>query len=378
MTWIHPVPPIGDDERTARLNRLREAMEREGAAGLLLGSTESLRYFTGLVWHASERLCGALVTLDRLVYIVPGFEGSRVESLPHLPGEMALWQEEESPARLVADLLGRTGRLLLDGELPLSQYHALAGALGTERLGDGTPVIDALRAVKSDAEIALIRHAMGLTLGVHRTARAHMRPGVRASEIVRLIDDEHRRLGSDGGSTFAIVSFGAATALPHGADGDQTLRGDEVILVDTGCRLDGYHSDLTRTYTLDQPNAEVERIWRLEREAQDAVFAAAHIGAPCEALDAAARAVLVRNGLGPDYRLPGLAHRAGHGLGLAIHEPPFIVRGNRQPLQAGHVFSVEPMIVVPERFGVRLEDHVVMTEDGPRWFTEPAAEPTGV
>ena len=369
-SWPHPVPRISEAERRERLERLRAAMDAAGVAGLLLGSTESLRYFTGFVWHASERLCGALVTRERLVYIVPGFEVSRFETLPHLPGECAAWQEDEDPAALVAGLLG-PGTLALDEQLPLFVYHRLAALLGPERLCDGGPLVSGQRIRKSAAEIALIRHAMGLTRDVQATARAAMRPGVRASEIVALIDAEHRRLGADGGSTFAIVSFGAATALPHGADGDQVLEAGDLILVDTGCRLDGYHSDLTRTYSLEAPEAEIARIWAIEREAQDAVFAATRPGAPSAALDEAARAVLARHGLGPDYRLPGLPHRAGHGLGLEIHEQPYIVRGNARALEPGMCFSVEPMIVLPGRFGIRLEDHVVVTETGAEWFTRP-------
>ncbi|KQT42982.1 X-Pro dipeptidase [Aureimonas sp. Leaf454] len=372
--WSHPVPRIADAERLQRLSALRAAMERDGVDAVLLGSTESLRYVTGLVWSTSERLCGALVTRDRLVYVAPAFEGPRVEALPHLPGNLALWEEEEDPALLVADLLGPTGMLALDDQLPLFVHHQLARRFGLERLRDGGPLIAGLRIVKSPAEIALIRHAMGITLAVQAQARAAMRPGVRASEIVALIDAEHRRRGADDGSTFAIVSFGAATALPHGAEGDQVLGARDVVLVDTGCRLDGYHSDLTRTYTVGEPDGDVARIWAIEREAQAAVFAAARPGAACRALDAAARQVLADHGLGPDYRLPGLPHRAGHGIGLDIHEPPYIVRGNEQALEPGMCFSVEPMIVVPGRFGVRLEDHVHVTASGAEWFTQPSRD----
>jgi Xaa-Pro dipeptidase len=368
--------PISDNERLARLKRLREAMAKAGVAGVLLGSTESLRYFTGLVWHQSERLLGAMVTEKDLAYVVPGFEKSRVETLPHLEGEIAVWQEEESPAELVTSLLGPKGTLALDDALPLFAYHALAKAIGAERLVDGARLIRDLRLVKSSAEIALIQYAMDLTLEVHRRAHAIMKPGIRASEVVRYIDEQHRALGAEIGSTFCIVSFGEATSLPHGADGDQMLEKGEAILVDTGTRLDGYHSDLTRTYMLDEPDAEFARIWQIERRAQQAVFDAASLGAPCQSLDDAARAALSAHGLGPDYAMPGLPHRAGHGLGLEIHEEPYIVRGNTTPLTAGMCFSNEPMIVVPGRFGIRLEDHITMTETGPRWFTEPAKSPT--
>ncbi len=375
MSLPLPPAPISDAERESRLARLRTAMEAAGYAAVLLGSTESLHYFTGLVWHQSERLLGAVVTADGLTYVVPEFERSRVETLPHLPGDIATWAEEQSPAALVASLVGPVGRVALDDALPLFVYHQLGGSLGVDRLGDGARLIRDLRLRKSAAEIALIQYAMDLTLEVHRRAHAMMAPGVRASDVVRYIDEQHRTLGEEG-STFCIVSFGTATSLPHGADGEQVLQKGQAILVDTGTRIDGYHSDLTRTYMLEEGDAEFSRIWAIEREAQQAVFDAARIGAPCQSLDDAARAVLVRHGLGPDYRLPGLPHRAGHGLGLEIHEEPYIVRGNTTPLAAGMCFSNEPMIVVPDRFGIRLEDHIYMSDEGPRWFTQPAKGPT--
>ncbi|PZU89473.1 MAG: X-Pro dipeptidase [Shinella sp.] len=376
MTPNTPAPRISDEERLARLSSLRSTIEEAGLGGVLLGPTESLRYFTGLVWHASERLLGALVTPTALYYIVPGFEQSRVESLPHLPGEICVWQEEESSAALVASLLGAGKSLAVDDAVALFVYHALARELGAERIVDGGPIIRGQRLRKSPTEIAIIQYAMNLTLDVHKRAHGILKPGIRASEVVRFIDDEHRARGAEGGSSFCIVSFGEATSLPHGADGDQVLKSGDVVLVDTGCRIDGYHSDLTRTYMLDEPTREFARIWTMEREAQQAVFEAAKIGAPCESLDDAARAVLARHGLGPDYRMPGLPHRAGHGLGLEIHEEPFIVRGNRTALAEGMCFSNEPMIVVPGSFGVRLEDHIHMTATGPEWFTLPAKGPT--
>lgn len=366
---------ISDAERHDRLRRLRERMDADGFAAVLLGSSASLRYFTGLAWHQSERLLGALVTPTGLTYIVPAFERSRVETLPHLAGEIATWEEEESPAGLIGALVGPKGRIALDDALPLFVYHALAATLGTDRLADGTRPIRDLRLCKSPAEIALIRYAMALTLEVHKRAHAILKPGIRASEVVRYIDEQHRALGAPGGSTFCIVSFGTATSLPHGADGDQILERGQPILVDTGARIDGYNSDLTRSYTLDEPDAEFARIWHIERQVQQAVFEAAQIGVPCRDLDEAARHVLERHGLGPDYRLPGLPHRAGHGLGLELHEEPYIVRGNAVPLRPGMCFSNEPMIVVPGRFGIRLEDHIFMAEGGPEWFTEPARGP---
>jgi len=376
MSVTTHAPRISNDERLQRLEILRRSLSEKGVGALLLGSTASLRYFTGLVWHSSERLLGAIITQTDIVYIVPGFEQSRVESLPHLPGEIRVWQEEENSAALVSSLLKAGDTLAVDDAVPLFVYNALCNEIGADCLVDAGPIIREQRIRKSETEIGIIKYAMELTLEVHRRAHQFIRPGMAASEVVRFIDEQHREMGASGGSTFCIVSFGEATSLPHGADGEQFYKNGDVILVDTGCRIDGYHSDLTRTYMLEEPTAEFERIWTIERQAQQAVFDAAKVGAACSRLDDAARAVMVKHGLGPDYQLPGLPHRAGHGLGLEIHEAPYIVRGNELPLAPGMCFSNEPMIVVPGQFGVRLEDHIYMTDQGPEWFTQPAKGPT--
>src|SRR3546814_514557 len=224
--------------------------------------------------------------------------------------------------------------------------------------------------IKSPAELALMAEAKVITLEVHRRAARILTPGIRASEVKRFIDQAHRALGG-GGSTFCAVQFGRATAFPHGLPEDQRLEDDQLVLIDTGCTVDGYHSDITRTYAFGKVDAEIRAMWDLEKEAQAAAFNAVEPGAPCESVDAAARAVLERAGLGPDYRLPGLPHRTGHGIGLAIHEPAYLVRGDRTPLAPGMCFSNEPMIVVPDRYGIRLEDHFHVTEAGGAWFTEP-------
>ncbi len=376
MTSPSSPPQIEQAERLERLAVLQGKLRERGIGGLLLGPTASLRYYTGLVWHISERFLGALVTQSEVIYIVPGFEQSRVESLPHLPGEIRVWQEEESSAALVASLIPAGATLAVDDAVPLFVYNALKHEISPDRLLDGGELIREQRIRKSANEIAIIQYAMDLTLEVHRRAHALIKPGIAASEVVRFIDEQHRSLGATDGSTFCIVSFGAATSLPHGADGEQLYQTGDVILVDTGCRIDGYHSDLTRTYMLDEASEEFSRIWAIEREAQQAVFDAAKLGAACSSLDDAARATLMKHRLGPDYALPGLPHRAGHGLGLEIHEAPYIVRGNSLPLAQGMCFSNEPMIVVPDQFGIRLEDHIHMTATGPKWFTQPANSPT--
>jgi Xaa-Pro dipeptidase len=264
------------------------------------------------------------------------------------------------------------GQIGVDDQIALFMWHGLCGAVPRERLVDAGRVVQNLRSRKSRHEIALMAHAKAMTLEVQRRAWKELRAGIRASDVVQFIDQQHRRLGADGGNTFCIVAFGTDSSLPHGPERDRALRERDVVLIDTGCRIDGYNSDITRTYVFGEASKRVREVWDSEKEAQSAAFEAARLGAPCESVDAAARASLQRHGFGPDYRLPGLPHRTGHGIGLDVHESPNLVRGDRTPLDVGMCFSNEPMIVVPNEFGVRLEDHFHMTEEGPRWFTEPS------
>jgi len=364
-------PPIGVEERRQRVAALRLRMAKSGVGAVLLGSTSSLRYFTGLVWRPSERFLGALIAADGIDFIAPAFERAKVEGLITLPGELLTWEEDESPYQLIADRAA--GKLLaLDGDLPLFMYRALRREIADERLLDAAALIAPLRARKSPAEIALMRHAKRITLEAQRRAHSHLSEGVMASEVTRFIDETHRALGG-GASTFCIVAFGADTSLPHGPEQDRALAGGDIVLIDTGCAVDGYNSDITRTYAFGDPAPKFRDAWEAEKEAQAAAFEAARRGALCESVDAAARRSLERRGYGPLYRLPGLPHRTGHGIGLDVHEAPNLVRGDKTPLDVGMCFSNEPMIVVPGEFGVRHEDHFHIAVDGARWFTEPAA-----
>ncbi len=363
--------PIGVAERQGRLAGLRQGMDAAGVETVLLGSTSSLRYFTGLDWYASERLVGALVHASGgLDYITPQFELEKVEGLISLPGEILTWEEDESPWRLVAERIGPTGRMAVDERMALGMYRSLRAEIDDARLADAGPLIHPLRSRKSPAEIAQMRHAKAITLEVHRRAHLQLHAGQRASEVVRFIDDQHRALGGSGNS-FCIVSFAEDTSLPHGGEGDRALAHGDVVLIDTGTRIDGYSSDITRTYVFGEATPEVRRVWEAEKRAQAAAFDAARPGVACEAVDAAARRSLTADGFGPGYSLPGLPHRTGHGIGLDIHEGPYLVKGDTTPLATGMCFSNEPMIVVPGRFGVRLEDHFHMTDAGPKWFTRP-------
>ena len=364
-------PSINVEQRQARLERLRGLMQEQDVSAVVIGATTNLRYLTGIAWHPSERFTGVVVTAKGLTYICPGFERDKVRSITTTPGEVRIWQEDESPYAVIADATVG-GKVALDDQMPLFTYLGLRRAMGDDRLVDGGPLLNRLRRIKAPEEIALMQHAKTVTLEVHRRARDMLRPGVLVSEVIRFIDQNHRKFGSDHGNTFCLVSFAEDTTLPHGGEGERALKEGDVVLIDTGCSFDGYNSDITRTYVHGEPTKRQRDIWNLEKEAQAAAFAGAELGKPCESADWAARGVLQKAGLGPDYRLPGLPHRTGHGIGLDVHEAPNLVRGDKTPLAVGMCFSNEPMIVLPGEFGVRLEDHFYMTEKGPRWFTEPS------
>jgi Xaa-Pro dipeptidase len=371
--WQDAAPAITREERLARIEKARKLTREAGADALIVGAGASLRYFAGVSWGGTERLVALLIPVSGdPVMIAPYFELGSLQAELVIEVEIRLWQEDESPTALVADACRAWGAttLAIDPALPFLFVDRIAKSAPGMALTSGAPAIDGCRMHKSPAEIALMQQAKSMTLEAHRRAALILREGIRASEVIRFIGDAHRAMGGQG-STFCMVQFGRGSAFPHGLPGDPELREGDMVLIDTGTTVHGYHSDITRSYVFGTPNDEQRRIWDLEKAAQAAAFDAARPGAPCESVDAAARRVLEAAGLGPDYALPGLPHRTGHGIGLSIHEPAYLVRGDTTPLATGMCFSNEPMIVIPDRFGIRLEDHFYMTDDGPRWFTQP-------
>ncbi len=217
-----------------------------------------------------------------------------------------------------------------------------------------------------------MQKAKDITLEVHKAAARILAEGMTTTEVEDFITEAHRRLGADGPPGFRIVLFGGPTAYPHGVPYPQALMPGDMVLIDTGAPIEGYTSDITRSYVFGEPSARQREVWNVEKAAQAAAFAAARPGAPCEAVDAAARAVIEGAGFGPGYAVPGLPHRTGHGIGLDVHEWAYLVKGDKTLLAPGMCFSNEPMICIYGEFGVRLEDHFYMTEEGPRWFTQPS------
>lgn len=376
MSAKDTVTPITQDERQQRLSALQKSLAAFELDAVMITPGASMRYFFGLTWRETERLVCAVVSAQHVVFVCPKFEDTALlaalTSNYSSTYDYAWWEEHEDPRRVVSTVLSDSNcqNVGIDPSCSYGQAFALGNATSATLTSAG-PILQSLRAQKSATELALMQAAKSLTLDVHVAIFEWIKPGMRMSEVKAEIDRLHRAGGADNGSFFCAVQFGEGTSHPHGVPGDPVLQKGELILIDTGCTIDGYHSDITRTYALDKQDDRVEALWDLEKEAQAAAFDAAQIGRPCGDVDAAARAVLEKHGLGPDYQLPGLPHRTGHGIGLEIHEGPYLVRGDDTPLATGMCFSNEPMIVVPGQYGIRLEDHFHMTDTGAQWFTEP-------
>ncbi|WP_166966949.1 M24 family metallopeptidase [Yeosuana marina] len=373
----HLVKPIEKAEYQDRIAKACRLMKSEGAQVMYLHAGSNLFYFTGTRWHPSERMVGALLFANGNVrYIAPEFERRTVLDFMTIKGEVRCWEENENPCELLIKILDEneiySGDLLIDESTPFFITDGILKVSQAIKLVNAKSIIATCRMVKSEAEIAIIKHAMYITLEVQKATAKILRKDITVKEVVDFIHEAHKRYGIATGSYFCIVLFGVDTAFPHGVKTPGNLKLNDMVIVDTGCVLHDYISDITRTYVFGEANDLQLKIWNIEKEAQQAAFKASQIGNTCSSIDDATRVVLEKHGLGPDYKLPGLPHRTGHGIGLDIHEYPYIVRGNKTVLKPGMCFSIEPMICVPNKFGVRLEDHIFMTEEGPKWFTEPA------
>ncbi len=368
---LEGVVPIGPADRAARLEQARRLMRANGMDALVLEPGTSMRYFTGVQWGLSERpFVAVLPASGDPAWVCPGFEEERARELVGRSAEVRAWQEEESPHRLLAGILrdrGATGRVGIESRTRFFVADGLRQEAPGTQLVNGDPVTVGCRMIKAPAELALMQRASDITMAAFGAVFASLRDGITQNDLAAWTRAALSRLGGSGPS--ALVALGAYSAFPHGSVQLQRLREGDVVLVDCGCTVDGYASDITRTTVFGRPTARQRRIWDLERRAQDAGFRAAQVGATCESVDAAARQVIVDAGFGPGYRVPGLPHRTGHGIGMDGHESPNFVRGETTRLAPGMCFSDEPTIVIYGEFGIRLEDCLYITEDGPRFFS---------
>ncbi|HET7186920.1 MAG TPA: Xaa-Pro peptidase family protein [Gemmatimonadaceae bacterium] len=365
------VVPISDAERLARIEKAKRLMVEQGIDAMLLEGGTSMYYYTGVRWGNSERPFAVVIPArGEPAWVTPAFEEARARELIKFSRDVRVWQEDESPYRVIAGILrdrGATKKVGIEERLRFFIYDGVRQELPSLQFVGATPVTAGCRMYKSPAEIALMQRANDITLQAIGSTFASLKEGMTNQQVSEAVASATRKLG--GKSDGALVIFGKYTAFPHGSVQPQALREGDVVLIDAGCTVEGYVSDITRTSVFGTATQRMLDVWEVERRAQDAALAAARPGVTCESVDAAARKVITAAGFGPDYKVPGLPHRTGHGIGLDGHEWTNFVRGNTTRIAPGMCFSDEPTIAIYGEFGVRLEDCLHITETGPRLFT---------
>jgi len=370
--------PITNDERLGRISHAQTLMGMHKLDAVMLCQGTSLTYFTGVRWGGGERLFAVLLPQRGQPFVVcPAFEEGRArEQLGLGPfgsnADVMTWQEDESPYALVAQGLKKrginTGTVGIEETVKFVFANGVAQAAPALTISSGTPVTAGCRMVKDTHEIALMRLAAHVTWSAYKAAYESLQEGMTQDEFAGLVSAAHNRLGFRGG---ADVQVGEYSALPHGSIQPQVIKQGSILLMDGGCSVEGYSSDISRTFVLGKPTDKMNRVFAIDRKAQDVALRAARPGVACESVDAAARKVIVDAGFGPGYQY--FSHRLGHGLGMDGHEWPYLVRGNTLPLRAGMTFSNEPGIYIRGEFGVRCEDDMLITVDGAELLT-PQAE----
>lgn len=365
------VVPITLEERQGRIEKAQRLMRENRIDAIYLEPGSSMFYFTGMRWGTSERMFAAVIPArGELAWVCPKFEEERARELIKIGTDIRTWEEDESPFKRVAEIFrdrGVRGTVGIEERVRFFLFDGIRKAAPSLKYVDATPITAGCRMYKSATELALMQKANDIAIVAYKATRDSMTEGMTQGEFAGICSAAFRALGSSGG---VFVSFGKYTAFPHGSSTPQRLKEGDVVLMDGGCSVDGYQSDITRTFVFGKASDRQRQIWDLERKAQDAGFAAIKVGAPCEVVDAAARKVITDAGFGPDYKVPGLPHRTGHGIGLDGHEWTNFVRGNKTPMLPGMCFSDEPTVVIYGEFGIRLEDCLYITESGPKFFTK--------
>jgi len=366
--------PISQAERLARVAKAQGLMRAQGLSAVVIEPGASLTYFTGVRWNRSERITAAVIPAQGdLLIVTPFFEEPSVRESLAMPGEVRTWQEDEDPALVMADWL--KARKLANGKIGVEETvrffvsDGLARKLPNAKFVPGAPVVRGCRMIKSPAELALMQIAADVTIAAYRYTHSKVERGMRPSDIGAIMSKATAALG--GKPEFSMVLLGEAAAYPHGSGKPQEVRDREVVLMDCGCTVEGYQSDISRTFVYGEPTAEQRKVWGEVAKGQQIAFETAKVGTAAGAVDDAVRRYYESLGYGPRYGLPGLSHRTGHGIGMEGHEPINFVHGETTKLAAGMCLSNEPGLYLPGKFGVRLEDCIQMTPAGPQWFSKP-------
>jgi Xaa-Pro dipeptidase len=364
--------PISADERRARIAKVQMLMGERKCAALLIEPGSTLDYFTGIQWRRSERMTLAVIPAHGDVLVVtPAFEEPSVRETLQVSGDVRPWNEPENPIeKLVQGLRDRgaaSGVVAVESTVRFFIVDGLRQKSNAYEIVSADSLVRACRLIKSPAELALLQLANNITIDALRSVHARLERGMSAATIGALVDRATAELG--GSSEFSLVLLNEASAYPHGSLQAQTVREGSVVLLDCGCSVHGYQSDISRTWVFGRPNERQRKVWNTVKRGQELALETAKIGVPVGKIDDAVRSYYEKEGWGPGYKLPGLSHRTGHGIGLDGHEPAYLVHGDATPLEAGMCFSDEPGIYIPGEFGVRLEDCWFMTASGPQLFT---------
>jgi Xaa-Pro dipeptidase len=364
--------PISIEERRARIAKVQGLMAQRKVTALLVEPGSTLEYFTGIRWRRSERTTVAIIPAHGEVLVVtPAFEEPSVRETLQVGGDIRTWEEHESPFdRIVQGLRNRgatTGVVAVESTTRFFIVDGVRQASSAYGLVSADPLVRSCRLYKSPAELALMQTANDVTIGALRFVHERVKRGMNQSDIADLMNSATTALG--GSPEFTLVLLNEASAYPHGSLQPQAVREGSIILMDCGCTVQGYQSDISRTWTFGEASARARKVWNTVKRGQEIALETAKIDAPVGTIDDAVRHFYEREGWGPGYKLPGLSHRTGHGIGLDGHEPAYLVHGDATPLEAGMCFSDEPGIYIPGEFGVRLEDCWYMTASGPKLFT---------
>ena len=363
---------ISVEERRGRIAKVQMLMAQRKIAALLIEPGSSLDYFTGIRWHRSERTTLAIIPASgEILVVTPAFEEPSVRETLQAGGEVRPWDEHESPFEKIVQ--GLKDRGVNSGLLAAESTIRFFIVAGIRQVSSGyeiipaDPLVRACRLIKSPAELALLQTANDVTIEALRQVHRQVSKGMSAEDIAALMD--HATIALGGSPEFSMVLLNEASAYPHGSVQPQKIREGSVILMDCGCAVQGYQSDISRTWVYGEATPKQRKVWNTVKRGQEIALDTAKIEVAVGSIDDAVRKYYEKEGWGPGYRLPGLSHRTGHGIGLDGHEPPYLVHGDATPLQAGMCFSDEPGIYIPGEFGIRLEDCWFMTASGPKLFT---------
>ena len=368
------VVPISSAERQARIARAQALMRAAGWSALVIEPGSSMIYFTGVRWSRSERPTLAILPAEgEPAIITPHFEEPSVRESLNVKAQVRVWHEDENPLTVAAGWLNDNklgaGTIGVEETVRFFIVDALAKALPSASVRNGAAIHRGVRMIKTEHELALMQTATDITIAAYRWTYPRIRKGMTPADIRALMARATVALGGE--VEFNLILLGEAAAYPHGSGKPQMVREGEVVLMDCGCTVEGYQSDISRTFVFGEPGKREREVWSQVHEGQQIAFRAAQVGAAAGSVDDAVRAYYQKLGYGPGYKLPGLSHRTGHGIGLDGHEPVNLVHGEMTRLAPGMCFSDEPGLYIPGEFGVRLEDCFHMTEQGPKFFSEP-------